>query len=148
MAQKRFSAEQVATIERMVEAGHTSVVIAKQLGCKPSAIRSKCANMGLTLRKPKPEHGARFSIPKHAYAAFVREAAARGMSPNRLAAQLLTVIAEDQLIDTLITNLTDIPAVDEPAPTATIVRPALPADMQIGVSLATLRCPQLVGTMP
>jgi hypothetical protein len=149
---RRFTPEQVQRIEEMVAAGHTSVVIAKQIGCKPSAVRSKCASMGLTLRRPKPDYAARFSIPKHAFAVLVHEAAARGMSPNRLAGKLLTIFCEDEMIGTMIDNLVEVPAIpDEPAvaPTATVTTvPVEPAPISITMSLTAIRCPQLTASMP
>jgi hypothetical protein len=151
---RRFTPEQVETIERMVADGHSSVVIARQLNCKPSAVRAKCAALGLTLRRSKPEHGARFSVPKNVYEILAREGAARGMSANSLAAKLLTIIAEDDMTTTMIDNLTEVPAVPDarstsPAhadgrSTSTDRTPAV----AISVSLTALRCPELQATMP
>jgi hypothetical protein len=66
-----------------------------------------------------------------------------------LAAKLLTVIAEDDMITTLIDNMIEVPAVpdstdhDEVRSTSTA-----PAPISISVSLTALRCPELQGTMP
>jgi hypothetical protein len=151
----KFSKQDVEKIEELAKAGLTGVAIAKQIGCKASAVRAKCAAMGLELRRPKPEFGARFSIPRKAFDKLSIAAASRGLSVNRLAALILETVAADDLVGGVLDH---VPAVPDALPTSVEHADArrssdehTPAPISVTLTvpdkLSRLRQPQLVGIL-
>jgi len=103
---------QLADVPLYLANGYTVRDIADAIGCRPGTLKAKCAQLGISLRRPKqPERAAEPPQPR-VKASCVRlivelpggivdllEARAHrsGTTEQKLAASLLTVIARDDL---------------------------------------------------
>ncbi|MGA7454808.1 MAG: hypothetical protein WBW73_27355 [Rhodoplanes sp.] len=95
---RRFSKEDVATLELMAGCGHTAASIARQLGRDPLAIRAKACALGIKFRRKRPDGGrVRFVTTGETWKRISAEAERRNISASRLCLQLVDIIADDNL---------------------------------------------------
>jgi hypothetical protein len=149
-ASSRFSETQIAEMRQMAGEGASGVEIAKALGLKPAAVRSKCWALGVRLRQRTLKSRIRMviDISKRLRAA----ADARGLSPPALIRRLISQISKldmfDEILGPMVPHSLGAAATYEPA--AGRAGRAAVADAGSSVAAATfavvlLRTPQLGG---
>jgi hypothetical protein len=123
MSGRRFSPDDVQTIESMVGEGCNSLEIAHRIGVPAEAIRKKIVALGLVLRHRVAKLRVRMvlDVPR----ALQEAATARGVTPQMLIRRLLKVICRDRLFTAILDD----------APPAATVRTSL------------VRAPQLNGAL-
>jgi hypothetical protein len=149
-ASSRFSETQIAEMRRMAADGASGVEIAKALGLKPAAIRSKCWTLGIGLRRSTLK--ARIRMVISVTRRMREEAAARGVTVQVLIRRVLDAVSFGDWFDDLLSPMRAHPlgaaATREPA--AGSAGMAAVADAGSSVAAATfavvlLRTPQLSG---
>ena len=98
---RRFKPDEIEKLKLMADFGHDGKSIARTLDRTPQAIRVKCVELGIRLRKPSPD-SRRIRVSPDAWRGLGVEAARRSMSPGRLARLVIETVVKDRLIDAVI----------------------------------------------
>lgn len=117
---RRFSPEEIKVLREMVRNGASGLAIAKRLNRDPGIIRTKCCDLGLSLRPPRNNDKRRVVLTADTVAALSGAAKARGIGIARLANELLTKAVRHDLVTRI---LDDASSFVRPT-TATHVNPA------------------------
>jgi hypothetical protein len=146
----RFTDEQIGEMIAMAADGASGVEIAKALGLKPAAIRSKCWALGVRLRRPTLKTRIRMivSVTRR----MRDEAAARGVTVQVLIRRVLDAVSSGDWFDELLSPMAphSLGACATYEPAAGRAGRAAVADAGSSVAAASfavvlLRTPQLSG---
>ena len=99
---RRFTEAEIEKLRLMAECGHDGPTIARVLGRTPQAVRVKCVELGIRLRRPRADQEVRFEADFETVAGLRAAAAAKGTSVPRLARLLLETIVRDNLFDAIV----------------------------------------------
>jgi hypothetical protein len=113
MSRAIFSPAILSQIRSMVAQGMSPAEIANEIGCTLGTLRVKCSMSGISLRRRRwnPSAGAwNDNIPKRLWFSlsdeiavrFQQQAAERGMTVTKFAAELLEAVVRDNLYDAVI----------------------------------------------
>jgi hypothetical protein len=98
---RRFTAAELERLRLMADFGHDGKSIARALGRTPQAIRVKCVELGIRLRRPSVEH-RRVKLPLQTWQGLRAAATARGTTVAGLARLLIEIIVRDNLFSAVV----------------------------------------------
>ncbi len=112
MSRAIFSPAILSQIRSMVAQGMSPAEIANEIGCTLGTLRVKCSMSGISLRRRRwnPSAAWNDNIPKRLWFSlsdkiavrFQQQAAERGMTVTKFAAELLETVVRDNLYDAVI----------------------------------------------
>ena len=93
MGRKKFTADVLEQIPKLISDGKSLSEIAGQIGCSVDSLRVRCSQLGVTLRR----NGLTVRLSQSTLDGLRRQARTEDMSENELASALLEAIARDDL---------------------------------------------------
>lgn len=115
-----YADSDVATIKAMARAGHPAASIAHAVSRSAHAIRDKCRELGVRLRKSQATGGGRIQLEPAVWTRLRLEAQQRGMRPSRLCQMLLSGLILDRdrsaAVDRALARLEQTPKAIAPPP--------------------------------
>jgi len=93
MGRKKFTADVLEQIPKLISDGKSLSEVAGQIGCSVDSLRVRCSQLGVTLRR----NGLTVRLSQSTLDGLRQRATAEDMSEAGLASALLEVIARDGL---------------------------------------------------
>ena len=93
MGRKKFTADVLEQIPKLISDGKSLSEVAGQIGCSVDSLRVRCSQLGVTLRR----NGLTVRLSRTALDGLRQQAMAEDMSEAELAAALLEAVHRDDL---------------------------------------------------